>query len=166
MAFLKLGVKLLDAVDFLNIFLRFWGFWRSLFKKNYPCKKPCTCVSQLELICKIYYRHISFSLIYKILRAIVRFFFKFFPMFNFYWIILSFLVIIIFESLVFKTLCRSFLISWKFNSIVAACKKISISSSFLGIFVVAVFFLIKSGESMYETLRLKFILWHRYPWQK
>ena len=43
--FLKIEAKAFEAGDFLNIFLRFWGFWGSFSCKNFSYKKKACIVS-------------------------------------------------------------------------------------------------------------------------
>ena len=40
--FLNIAAQALDTADFLNVFLRFWGFWGSFSYKNFSYKKTCT----------------------------------------------------------------------------------------------------------------------------
>ena len=41
-AFLKIAAQAFEAGDFLNIFLRFWGFSGTFLIKNFLIKKPCS----------------------------------------------------------------------------------------------------------------------------
>ena len=59
------------------------------------------------------------------------------------------------NGLIFETLCERFLISSKFNAVIAAFST-HLSISFLG-FIVPFPFFIQPGESVYEPPRLKFI---------
>ena len=105
-------------------------------------------------ICRVY-----FSLIYKILKAIVGLFFSnVFQSSIFDGYFIPFPLWLFIKGLIFDILCRFLLISSWFNTTVAAYWK-HLSSSFFG-FIVAFFFFIQSGESIYDSPHLTFILWH------
>ena len=51
--FAKIAVELFEAGDFLNIFLRFWGFWGSFSYKNFSYKKKQRVVE--SVVCSTWF---------------------------------------------------------------------------------------------------------------